>query len=139
MKIFLCLAALALASCTTADKIKATDAPNGEKATVEFDSKTEKLLGERIGYIFASPEKVATRIGREFAAFDSDYSGELSAYEFSKWLIPLHELRYEFDEAPMTISDEDLQDWSKGAHAFADTDRNGEVSQAELTRYFGGL
>jgi EF hand domain-containing protein len=107
--------------------------------TVIFDAAEEKEIGEKVGYIFAAPEKVYVRIGREFPAFDSDYNGELDAYEFGKWLIPLRELRAEFDSTELNISDEELIEWSKRAHAFADADANGEVSYKELATYFGGI
>lgn len=148
MKKLAFISALVAAGCQTVDcpdvassapavtetAVIATPAPS-----VAFNAAAEKEIGTEIGYIFAAPEKVYTRIGREFPAFDSDYSGELNSYEFAKWLIPLRELRAEFDETELGMSDEELEAWATRAHAFADTDSNGEIGYDELAAYFGGI
>ncbi|MCI4646087.1 MAG: hypothetical protein MRY64_15000 [Hyphomonadaceae bacterium] len=148
MKKLVFISAMLAAGCQTVECPEvASTAPEVTEAAVvatpapkvAYDAAVEEEIGTEIGYIFAAPEKVYTRIGREFPAFDSDYSGELNSYEFAKWLIPLRELRAEFDETDLNMSDEDLEAWAEGAHAFADADSNGEVGYEELADYFGGI
>lgn len=93
------------------------------------------LEGEKIGEVFAQKGKILTRIGREFPAFDTDYSGELALYEYRKWLNPLIELRLRYDEA--TASPDEIETFISSGFEYADTDENGEVSQDELALYFG--
>ncbi len=93
------------------------------------------LTGNKIGDVFASPQTIEVRIGREFPAFDTDFSGELDHYEFSKWLNPLAELRLKYDEISADRSEIDA--FIDTSFVAADDDENGEVSQRELAIFFG--
>lgn len=93
------------------------------------------FTGKKIGEVYATPDTIEVRIGREFPAFDTDFSGELDHYEFSKWLTPLIDLRLKYDEA--SAKQEDISTFIDTSFKTADTDANGEVSQTELARFFG--
>ncbi len=93
------------------------------------------LSGDKIGEVYATPETIEVRIGREFPAFDTDFSGELDLYEFSKWLNPLIDLRLKYDEASATR--DDIDSFIETAFKKADADKNGEIGPSELAIFFG--
>ncbi len=93
------------------------------------------LTGEKIGEVYATPNTIEVRIGREFPAFDTDFSGELDHYEFSKWLHPLVDLRLKYDEASAERAE--IDSFIDASFTKADSDKNGEVSQRELAIFFG--
>lgn len=96
---------------------------------------TASLTGEKIGEVYATPDTIEVRIGREFPAFDTDFSGELDHYEFSKWLNPLIDLRLKYDE--VSAERNDIDAFIDSSFKKADSDENGEVSQNELSVFFG--
>ena len=100
-----------------------------------FAESSDALTGKKIGEVYATPDTIEIRIGREFPAFDTDYTGELDHYEFSKWLHPLVDLRLKYDEA--TAEETAINDFIDASFIVADANKNGEVSQAELAIYFG--
>lgn len=125
----LCLAVsvIVLAACATPmmDQASASLAlPSGAQMT-----------GDKLGEVYAKPDKILIRIGREFPAFDTDYSGELAPYEFQKWMNPLIDLRLRYDEE--TVGDAQISSFIDASFVEADQDGNGELSDKELAVFLG--
>lgn len=92
--------------------------------------------GKSLRNILAPAGDVTARVGRELAAFDADFSGELEAREFSKWVT---QLRLQQQTAAGTPTDEaSARAWAAEAFKAADTDGSGGVSPPEMIAFLGG-
>jgi len=79
------------------------------------------------------PEQVAMIVGKEFASYDADKSGELSQAEFGKWMIALRTA----SDASFDGNSAAAKTWVSQAFAAADTNKNRTISQGEMTALLG--
>lgn len=92
--------------------------------------------GKALRGILAPAGDVTARVGRELAAFDADFSGELEAREFSKWVT---QLRLQQQVAAGAASDENAaRAWAAEAFKTADSDGSGGVNPGEMIAFLGG-
>lgn len=92
--------------------------------------------GTELRDILAPAGDVVARVGREFAAFDADYSGELESREFVKWITQLKLTQLTASGAE---PDENAaRAWAATAFTVADADGSGGVSPPELISFLGG-
>jgi len=75
--------------------------------------------------------QVAQVVQAEFPGYDKDKSGALSKAEFGDWMGALRKA----SDASFNPASPEATTWSTQAFAAADTDKNGSVSQAELTAF----
>lgn len=76
-----------------------------------------------------SQTQVAQVVSQEFGTYDKDTSGALDKAEFSNWLVALRKASEPGFSADAAAS----KTWLAQAFTQADTDKNANVSQAELT------
>ena len=79
----------------------------------------------------ATATQVAQIIDREFPAYDTDSSAELSEVEFAGWMKKLRAA----NEPTVDVESAEVQTWIGQAWSAADTDKNGTVSKEELTAF----
>jgi len=75
--------------------------------------------------------QVAQVVQAEFPNYDKDKSGALSKVEFGDWLGALRKA----SDASFNPASPEASSWSAQAFTAADTDKNGDVSQSELTAF----
>ena len=75
--------------------------------------------------------QVAQVVQSEFPGYDKDKSGTLSKAEFGDWMGALRKA----SDASFNPASPEAASWSAQAFAAADTDKNGSLSQAELTAF----
>jgi hypothetical protein len=75
--------------------------------------------------------QVAQVVQAEFPSYDKDKSGGLSKAEFGDWMGALRKA----SDANFNPASPEAANWSAQAFAAADTDKDGSVSQAELTAF----
>jgi hypothetical protein len=73
-------------------------------------------------------EQVSAVVSSEFPSYDKDKSGALSKTEFGSWLVALRQA----SDASFKAGTPEADTWLGQAFAFADTDKNQNVSQTEL-------
>lgn len=78
-----------------------------------------------------SQTQVAQVVSQEFGTYDKDASGALDKAEFSSWLVALRKA----SEPAFSGDDAAGKTWLAQAFTQADTDKNANVSQAELTTF----
>lgn len=76
-------------------------------------------------------QQVAQIVDSEFASYDKDRNGSLSATEFDAWMVAL---KTAADPSTKAASP-DTKKWMAAAFAQADTDKSKSVSKAELTGF----
>ena len=94
------------------------------------------ISGAGLKAILAPSGDVVARVGREFAAFDSDYSGELEQREFVRWVTQLRLSERAASGSP--VDEAAARRWATEALTVADMDGSGGVSQSEFVAFLGG-
>lgn len=75
--------------------------------------------------------EIATIVAREFAAYDKNADGGLSAAEFGDWMVKLKTIA----DPSVTADAPSTKTWLGAAFAQADLDRSRSVTLAELTGF----
>lgn len=75
--------------------------------------------------------QVAQVVKNEFPTYDKDADGKLTDVEFAQWMGALRKA----SDPTFDTAAAESQTWFKGAFAQADTDKDGKVSEAELTGF----
>ena len=104
------------------DSMDSADEP--ETASSASDSGTQ-----------ADPSAVMQFVTQQFPTYDADSNGNLSTEEFAAWLLALR-TEQQPDAEPMTA--DQASKWTGEAFASADTDKNSQVSPAELAKFLMG-
>lgn len=78
-----------------------------------------------------TPAQVAGVVNSEFAGYDKDRSGSLSAAEFGAWMAALRKA----GDPAIDPAAPEVKQWIDGAFASADADKDQRVTRAELTAY----
>lgn len=78
-----------------------------------------------------SASQVAQVVDKEFASYDKDGNGTLSASEFDAWMVALKQA----SDPATKATDPAVVKWNQAAFAQADADKSKSVSKAELTGF----
>lgn len=82
--------------------------------------------------------QVTALVETEFPSYDADKTGELSAAEFTNWLVALQTKAAESDANAKKMDDAGKAKWAKAAFASADTDKSKRISKAEVVKFLLG-
>lgn len=107
---------------TPAPSQQSTPAPAAQDATAAAPAATQPAT---------TTSQVAQVVQSEFPGYDKDKSGTLSKTEFADWMGALRKA----SDASFNPTSPEATTWSTQAFAAADTNKDGSLSQAELTAF----
>lgn len=116
---------------TTDQALPAQPAPATPQNAAPADSATAPAPDSAVAAQPATGPQVAQVVNQEFATYDKDGDGVLSAKEFDTWMVALKSASDPSTKATSPAT----KAWLNKAFAQADTDKNKKVSKAELTGF----
>lgn len=118
---------------TTVDQAVPNPAPAASESPAKADSALppSTVAQEAATAAPAAATQVAEVVNKEFASYDKDGDGALSAAEFDAWMVALKTASDPTTKASAPAT----KTWLTQAFAQADTDRNKKVSKTELTGF----